>query len=113
MKSQTIVRLFLILLCFLSASALFAQQTTGSLHGVATDPSGARVVKAAVILLAADGTTSTVETGADGAYTFPQLAPGTYTLNVTAKGLALAEAQTVTIVAGRATAQNLALSIAV
>jgi hypothetical protein len=113
MKIQPIVRVFLMLFCLLCASPLFAQQTSGGLHGVATDPSGARVVKAAVILVAADGTTSTVETGADGAYTFPQLAPGSYTLNVTAHGLALAQAQTVTIVAGKATVQNLALSIAV
>jgi Carboxypeptidase regulatory-like domain len=106
------LRVFLMLLSLVLTAPLFAQ-TSGSLHGVATDPSGARVVKAAVILLAADGTTSTVETGADGAYGFPQLAPGTYTVNVTAHGLALAEAQTVTIAAGRATVQNLALSIAV
>jgi hypothetical protein len=107
------LRVFLVSFCLLCTSPLFAQQASGSLHGVATDPSGARVVKAAVILLAADGTTSTVETGADGAYAFPQLAAGSYTLNVTARGLALAEAQTVMITAGRATVQNLALSIAV
>ena len=82
-------------------------------HGVATDPSGARVVKATVIAQAADGTTSTVQTSADGAYVFPQLAPGIYTINVTAQGLSLAQPQVVTVSAGHATVQNLALSIEV
>jgi len=109
------LRVTLVLLCLslISAAHLFAWQAAGSLRGAAADPSGARVVKAAVILQAADGTTTTVETGADGTYVFPNLAPGTYTINVTARGLALAQAQTVTVTAGHATVQNLALSIAV
>jgi hypothetical protein len=104
----------LILLCvgLLSAGQLLAQ-ASGSLHGVATDPSGARVVKATVVAVAADGKTLTTVTTADGSYTFPQLAAGDYTLNVTANGLALATPQTVTVTAGKATVQNLALSISV
>ena len=54
-----------------------------------------------------------MQSGADGTYIFPQLAPGTYTITVTAPGLALPQAQSVTVDAGRATLQNLALSIAV
>ena len=113
--SAATLRGTVLLLCLglFSAMNLFAFQASGSLHGAATDPSGARVVKATVIVQAADGTTSTAQTGADGAYVFPQLAPGSYTINVTAQGLALAEPQVVTISAGHATLQNLALSIAV
>jgi hypothetical protein len=103
-----------ILLCLslLSSMNLFAFQASGSLHGAATDPSGARVVKATVNLQAADGTTSTAQTGSDGTYTFPQLTPGSYTITVTAQGFALAQPQVVTVSAGHATAQNLALIIA-
>jgi hypothetical protein len=97
----------------LTATPVFALPGTGSLHGAVTDPSGARVVKATIAVQATDGTTSTVLSGADGAYLFPQLAPGTYTITVTAPGLALAQAQSVTVDAGRATLQNLALNIAV
>jgi hypothetical protein len=97
----------------LMATPLFALPATGSLHGAVTDPSGARVVKATIAVQAADGTTSTVLSGADGTYLFPQLAPGTYTITVTAPGLALAQAQSVTVDAGRGTLQNLALNIAV
>ncbi len=71
------------------------------------------MVKATVTVQAADGTTSAVQSGADGTYLFPQLAPGSYAITVTAPGLALAQAQSVTVEAGHATLQNLALSIAV
>jgi uncharacterized membrane protein YgcG len=113
--SATNLRVAIAILCLglFSAMNLFAFQASGSLHGVATDPSGARVVKATVTAQAADGTTSTAQTGADGAYTFPQLAPGSYTITVTAQGLALAQPQVVTVSAGHATLQNLALIIAV
>jgi hypothetical protein len=107
------IALTLACLCFFLITPLFAFQATGSLHGVASDPSGARVVKATVTAQAADGSASTAVTGGDGSYVFSQLVAGSYTLNVTANGLALAQAQTVTIVAGQATLKNLALSIAV
>ena len=71
------------------------------------------MVKATVTVQAVDGTTSSVQSGADGNYLFPQLVPGTYILTVTAHGLALAQPQNVTVEAGRATLQNLGLSIAV
>ena len=103
----------LLFVSLFAAARLFALPASGSLHGAVTDPSGARVTKATVTLQAADGTTSTVQSGADGTYLFPQLAPGTYTITVTARGLELAQAQSVTVEAGRATLQNLALSIAV
>ena len=109
------LRLALCFLCvsFFAATQLFALPANGSLHGAVTDPSGARVVKATVTVQAADGTTSAVVSGADGTYLFPQLAAGTYTITVTAAGLELAQAQSVTVEAGHATLQNLALAIAV
>jgi len=111
----TALRVALVLLCLslLAATHLLALPAAGSLHGVVTDPSGARVVKATVTVQAVDGTTSSVQSGADGNYLFPQLVPGSYILTVTAHGLALAQPQNVTVEAGHATLQNLALSIAV
>jgi Carboxypeptidase regulatory-like domain len=113
--SAATLRVALILLCLslFSTMNLLAFQATGSLHGAATDPSGARVIKATINVQAADGSTSTAQTGADGAYVFPQLVPGSYTITVTAQGLALAQPQVVTVSAGHATLQNLALSIAI
>ncbi len=82
---------------------------TGALKGVVADPSGARVVKATVTVQAESGTTTSVQTGADGSYQFGQLATGTYVITVTAPGLALAQAQSVAVTAGRPIVQNLAL----
>src|SRR5580658_10872536 len=109
----------LVLLCasLFAATPLFALLATGSptgaLKGVVTDPSGARVVKATVTVQVESGTTTAVQTGADGSYQFPQLAPGIYVITVTAPGLALPQAQSVTVETGRSTMQNLALIIAV
>src|ERR1700749_2053228 len=88
--SAATLRVAVMLLCLgLFSTINLVAQTSGSLHGAATDPSGARVVKATVTAQAADGTTSTAQTGADGSFVFPQLAPGIYTITVTAQGLAL------------------------
>jgi hypothetical protein len=105
------MRIVLLLLCvsFFAAIPVFALPANASLHGVVTDPSGARVTQATITLQAEDGTTTAVQSGADGAYIFPQLAPGTYTITVTAKGLALAQAQSVSVDAGRAVLENLAV----
>ena len=116
---QRLVRLAVVLLCasLFAATPLFALPANGSLKGAlkgaVTDPSGARVVKATVTAQGGDGTTSAVQSGADGTYLFPQLAPGSYVITVTAPGLALAQAQSVTVEVGRTTVQNLALNIAV
>src|SRR5271156_4450948 len=111
MNNQQPLRIVLLLLCvaLFAATPVFALPASASLHGVVTDPSGARVTKATITLQAEDGTITTVQSGADGAYIFPQLAPGTYTITVTAKGLALGQAQSVSIDAGRAVLENLAV----
>jgi hypothetical protein len=101
--------LLLLRVALFAATRVLALPASASLHGVVTDPSGARVTKATITLQAEDGTTTAVQSGADGAYIFPQLAPGTYTITVTAKGLALAQAQGVSLDAGRAVLANLAL----
>ena len=105
------LRSVVLLLCvsFFTATQLLGLPANGSLHGAVTDPSGARVVKATVTVQDADGHTSAVLSGADGTYVFPQLAPGTYVITVAAPGLALAQAQSVTVEAGHATVANLAL----
>ena len=102
------VALLLCVSLFTAAHSL-GLAANGLLHGAVTDPSGARVVKATVTVQDTDGHTSAVLSGADGTYVFPQLAPGTYVITVAAPGLALAQAQSVTVEAGHATVANLAL----
>ena len=60
-----------------------AAQSTTSLRGVIMDPTGAVIDKATVTLLSADnGSSRQSITDANGAYSFVQVAPGTYKLTV-------------------------------
>ncbi len=68
----------------ISASA----QTTGSLRGQVTDPSGAVVTSAEVSAVGPAGQTSTTKTDAKGNYEIGGLPPGKYTVTATAKGFA-------------------------
>jgi hypothetical protein len=76
---------------FLCATLLWAVtawgQASTALRGVVTDPSGAAVPGAKVTLVdPSTNLTRSVTTASDGAYTFPELLPGTYTLTVEATG---------------------------
>ena len=79
-------------LCFfftalLLSSPASAQSTFGSISGTVTDTSGAAVAGATVTLTsAATGATDTFTTTADGLYSFVNLGPGQYTLNVEKTG---------------------------
>jgi hypothetical protein len=71
-----------------SALRLPAQtQTTGEITGVVTDPSGAVVAKAKVMLKDnSKGSTQSTETNKEGVYHFQLLNPGNYTITVTSSG---------------------------
>src|SRR5215472_12894970 len=75
------------ILMLLSASTFGQIATTGKITGVVTDASGAAVPNATVTVkstaLMAERTTTT---GADGAYLFDLLPPGTYEVSVASKG---------------------------
>lgn len=96
---------------FLLSSA-FAQ-TTGSLRGRVTDPSGAVVQNASVTAVASGGAKSTATTNAQGAYDLKGLAPGTYTVTVDAKGFTTDTEQAVTVKAGLPQQLDVALQIEV
>jgi hypothetical protein len=89
---------------------------TGTLHGTVQDPSGAVVPNATITAasLTGDGTKPLqTKSGADGQYSFRSVAPGTYTVSVTAKGFAPLSIPSVNLAAGQARELNLPLSIAV
>lgn len=83
---QLIALLAAMALC-LSAAVMFAQETTGGLQGTVKDASGAVIGGAHVIVR---GTTMAGEKALDsestGYYRFANLPPGTYSLEVSAKG---------------------------
>src|SRR5579883_1297160 len=70
------------------ASALNAQTVvTGEIAGTITDPSGASVSNARVVLKSdANGATQSATTGTAGDFHFSLLRPGAYTLTIIAAG---------------------------
>jgi hypothetical protein len=81
------IRVSLLLLLLLSVGCLLAQTPTGTIQGVITDPTGAVVPEAKVVLTHVDtNTPSTVTTDQTGRYILPLARPGKYTITVTKAG---------------------------
>jgi len=89
-----------------------AVATTGALRGQVTDPSGAAITGAAVIMTPATGSPVTVQSNAQGNYEFAALPAGTYTLSVAAQGFTLYENDKV-VIAAQALRLNVPMAIEV
>jgi hypothetical protein len=97
---KVICRLFIFLVvCWLfAASLLFAQTApTGALRGQVTDPSGAVIPNATVVMTPEKGSPISVQSNAQGFYEFKSLAPAKYSLTVVAQGFTLYENDSVTV----------------
>src|SRR5215831_11432682 len=71
----------------LASPLMFAQSQNASVNGQVTDKTGAVIPQASVTISAAERQlNSTITTDTEGRYSFPNLAPGSYTLNIEAKG---------------------------
>src|SRR5437764_1109569 len=80
-----------VLLLLLAFAAAGAQEFRGSLTGKVTDPNGAAVPGATVTVKNVDtNVEASATTNEEGAYSFPLLQPGKYTLTVTAQGFSTA-----------------------
>jgi len=76
-----------LLVLVFGAAGAWAQTGTSSLRGTITDPNGASVGGATVIIASPGiGVTLTTKTDKNGAYQFLEVRPSTYTLTVTAAG---------------------------
>ena len=102
---------------FVAALTLFmaglaAGQSVAILRGRITDGSGASVPGAAVKLtFASTGTTREVVADANGAYELPQLQPGRYSLEVTAKGFQPSRKEGLDLLVATATTVDVTLSV--
>src|SRR3954447_9202827 len=86
----------LLLLTFLAPA--FAQQTTATLLGAVTDPSGAAVPGVAVqVASLATNVTRDAVTDVNGAYSLPNLPPGVYRVTATKTGFQSSRAESVTL----------------
>lgn len=101
---------FLALLLVTSAR-LWAQVPVATLRGQVTDPSGAAVVGATVVVLPAEGASSTATTNRDGMFEIKPLAPGKYSVQVFAQGFAKFSIEDVAVVAGSPVVLHVKLSI--
>ena len=91
-----------------SASA----QGTGGVTGVVQDTLGAVVVGATVTVVAADGTEKTVTTNNRGEFTVNGLAPGTYTVRVSATNFEAYENAEVAVTSGKRAELTVPLTVA-
>ena len=103
---------FFAFLVFLSVPASFAQTPTGALRGQVTDPSGAVITGATVVMTPASGAPIPAQTNAQGMYEFKSLPPGTYSMTVAAEGFTLYENDNV-VVANQALRLNVKMAIEV
>ncbi len=76
-----------VMLCLLAAVSGWSQDTRGSITGRVTDPSGAVIAGASVVVTnTAMGTKTAITTSGDGIYRAPLLSPGMYDIEVSAGG---------------------------
>ena len=99
----------LLLLCVLPS---FAQQAAGALRGQVTDPSGAAISGASVVMTPATGSPIVVQSNGQGMYEFKSLPVGKYTLTIAATGFTIFENDNV-VIADQPLHLNVAMTIEV
>ncbi len=104
---------FAVFLLIVLAANLPAQTASGTLRGRITDPSGAVIASATVTATPAEGKSATAVSNSQGVYEFKGLAPGDYTVTVSAKGFAVDQEAAVKVSAGQVQQFDIALAIAV
>ena len=109
-KSRASVALLLatLFLPITGISRSLAQAVFGSIVGTVTDPTGAIVPNATVVVTdVSKGTSQTVQSNSSGNYSVSRLIPDTYTVKATAQGFAPAETDNVIVSADTAPQVNL------
>jgi hypothetical protein len=95
-----------------SVQSMSAQSTSGGLRGQVTDPDGAAITGATVVMTPETGSPLTTKTDPQGMYEFKALAAGKYSLTVVAQGFTLYENDSV-VIADQALRLNVAMTIEV
>lgn len=101
----------LLVTLLLSAPWLHAQTVSGTLTGTVTDPTGADLTNIPITINNTDtGETRKGITNSTGFYSFPALPPGTYVVNISAKGFEAATSS-VTLPVGQTINVNFQLKV--
>ena len=108
MKLTRFLTLVTLLACALGAAA----QSTGSISGTVTDPTGAVVPNAQVTIHSlATGLDRIVKTDSAGLYNVPSLQPGDYRIQAGASGFGIYTVPKVTLEVDQAMTQNMRLAV--
>ena len=91
---------------------VLAQETRGSIEGIAKDSSGAVLPGVTVEARAAGGASATSVSDATGTYRFPALAPGRYAVTATLSGFQTSKVEDVQLAVGQVLKVNFALEVA-
>lgn len=91
---------------------VFAQVSTASISGIVTDPQGAVIPKATVVLRSAQTSVErSTATNNAGAYTLPNITPGEYTLEASAAGFSASRLPVFTLTVGQTAAIDFSLKV--
>jgi len=102
----------LLVLTTLGVSSAYGQDTTATILGTVTDPTGATVPNAEVTVTNTQtGIVNVVATSDSGAYTVPQLNPGTYTVSIKVAGFQTANIPSLAVSAGDRRRADISLTI--
>src|SRR5438094_7306318 len=105
------IRSYCLVVTFLAVGSVYAQSPTGTIAGVVTDSSGARLPAARVVITNRDnGLTRNLVASTDGDYSAAALPSGVYTVVAEANGFRRLE-RIATVEAGTTTTVNLTLEI--
>ena len=111
--AKKLVAVFALAAMLFSLAALgFAQETSvkGNLAGTVSDPSGAVITGAKVVITGATGEKSG-DTDAEGRFVFPLLTPGYYSVKVTKDGFKTVEVKSAEVVTGRTSNVSLKMEL--
>src|SRR5579872_2371176 len=107
-----IVSMFLLLMAVVCVQPVLAQDSTATIVGVVTDPSGAPLSGASVTAHDVDrGTDMTAKTNDTGAFSIPRVLIGTYEVSVKAKGFETATYPRFTVVLNQTARLNFQMKI--
>jgi hypothetical protein len=107
-----VLALSVLALCLFSSTPLRAQVVGATLTGTITDSSGAAIAGANIACKElATGVDRVVNSDAAGFYTIPNLAPGAYTVTVTATGFSTAIRSNFTLTVGESRQLNIPMEV--
>jgi len=113
MSVRAVATFFLLLFVFSSLAIAQTQITTGVIQGTVTDPSGAVVPGAEVVVKNLDTNfTRTLSSDADGRFTAPLLPPGRYEVTITKGGFATLKQENVNLTVGQTINLPVAMRVA-